>query len=313
MRAIITGGTGLIGSQLARLLGQEGNDVVILSRNPSRYAGQMPAGARLMQWDARTPDGWAHLLDEEDTFIINLAGHNPANWRWTEAHKQRVLDSRIAVTEAVVKAIQDATHKPHALIQASAVGYYGNTGEHAINEHAPPTHDWRAQVCVHWEARAAQSGVRTVMLRIGIVLDQHGGAFPPFMAATDLFGSRLGDGTQWIPWVHNDDVATTIRFLMHHREAEGPYNITAPEPVRNHEFMDTLAHVRGRPSWIPVPAFALRAVMGEQADVVLDSQRILPQKLLEAGYKFRYPDVESALRDILSRPKHWESKHHDAK
>ncbi|MEL6272923.1 MAG: NAD-dependent epimerase/dehydratase family protein [Chloroflexota bacterium] len=165
MRAIITGGTGLIGSHLARLLGQEGNDVVILSRNQARHAGQMSAGVRLMQWDARTPDGWGHLLDEEDTFIINLAGHNPANWRWTDTHKQRVLDSRIGVTQAVVDAIQQATHKPHALIQASAVGYYGNTGEHVINEHAASSADWRAQVCVHWEAIAAQSGVRTVMLR----------------------------------------------------------------------------------------------------------------------------------------------------
>jgi hypothetical protein len=244
-------------------------------------------------------------MDEEDTYIINLAGHNPVNWRWTNAHKRRVLESRINTTKAVVGAIRQAKHKPHALIQASAVGYYGNTGEHIVLEDAPSSEDWRAKVCVDWEETARGAGVRTVLLRIGIVLDQFGGAFPSFVAATDLFGSRLGEGEQWIPWIHNDDVSFAIRFLMHHREAEGAYNIVAPQPVRNSDFMKLLSHVRGRPSWLPVPAFALQAVMGEQADVVLDSQRILPQKLLDAGYKFRYSDAESAFHDILSRPKHW--------
>lgn len=310
MRAIITGGTGLIGRNLAQLLDKEGNDVVVLSRSPASKDNRLPHSVRVLPWDAETPDGWGHLLDEEDTFIINLAGENPTNWRWTNAHKRRVLESRLRVTRAVVKAIRQATHKPHALIQASAVGYYGDTGETVVTEDASLSDDWRAQVCDQWEAAARQAGVRTVLLRIGIVLDQFGGALPPFLAATNLFGARLGDGDQWIPWVHNDDVAHAIRFLMHHREAAGAYNITAPHPLRNHEFMRVLAHVRGRPAVFPVPAFALRGVMGEQADVILDSQRVIPKKLLDAGYKFRYPRAEAALRDILSRPKHWQEHHY---
>lgn len=304
MRAIITGGTGLIGSNLANLLGNEGNDVVVLSRSPHSNKTHFVSGVRTVGWDAKTPAGWGDLL-QEDTFIINLAGQNPASWRWTEAHKQRVLQSRLDVTRAVVDAIQQAEIKPLALIQASAVGYYGHTDEHTITEHAPPSQDWRAQVCVEWEALAREAGVRTPILRIGIVLDQHGGAFPGFLAAADLFGSRLGHGKQWVPWIHNDDIAYAVRFLMHHPEADGPYNLVAPNPVRNAELMAVVSNLRGRPNMIPVPAVALRAVMGEQADVVLDSQRILPHRLLEAGYKFRYADVETALRDILSRPKHW--------
>ncbi len=305
MRVIVAGGSGMIGLPLAKLLGQEGNDVVILSRKPPNQHHNIPVGARIVQWDAKTTNGWGHLLDEEDTYIVNLAGHNPANWRWTETHKRMVLESRLNVTRAVVEAIQQAEHKPHALIQASAVGYYGNTGEAVITEDAPASQDWRAQVCVDWEQTAQGAGIRTAFMRIGIVLDQHGGAFPSFLNAADLFGARLGRGDQWIPWVHNDDVAYAIRFLMHHRNASGPYNIVAPNPVRNSEFMNLVAHVRGRAPLIPVPSFALRAVMGEQADVVLDSQHVLPQRLLEAGYNFRYADAEHALRDILSRARHW--------
>lgn len=305
MRVIITGGTGLIGRNLAKLLDKEGNHVVVLTRNPAGKDGLLPHSVRILQWDARTPDGWGHLLDEEDTFIVNLAGENPANWRWTDAHKRRVLQSRLNVTQAVVDAIRHAKHKPHALIQASAVGYYGDAGDTVITEDAPLSDDWRAQVCAHWEKLAQQSGVRTVLLRIGIVLDRDGGALPGFMAATNLFGVQLGSGDQWVPWIHNDDVAHAVRFLMHHRDAEGAYNICAPHPLRNRDLMRTLAYVRGRPAMFRVPELALRGVMGEQSSVILDSQRVIPQALLDAGYKFRYPEAEAALRDILSRPKHW--------
>ena len=305
MRVIVTGGTGLIGRHLVRGLVQDGNEVIVLSRNPASKAPLMPSGARLIQWDAETPNGWGHLLEEDETFVINLAGHATANWRWTKAHKARVLQSRVRATQAVVQAIQQADAKPHALIQASAVGYYGNTGEIAVTEDAPPNSCWRARVCRAWEAATNKAGVRTVILRIGLVLAQNGGVLPAYLWAADLSGLRLGHGQQWMPWIHNDDVTHIIRFAMHHPDAHGSYNATAPTPIRNQDFMEMVALVRGRPTWFPVPAFALYAAMGEQANVVLDSQRILPQRLLDAGYKFRYAEPEAALRDILSHPLHW--------
>ncbi len=305
MRVIITGGTGLIGRRLAALLANDGNDVVVLSRDPAAQADAIPDAARLVKWDAATPDGWVHLLDANDVVIVNLAGENPVNWRWTKAHKRRVRESRLRVTRAVLDAINAAEHPPAALIQASAVGYYGSQGDTVITEDSAPATDWRAQVCVEWEGLAQQAPVRTAMLRIGIVLDQHGGALPSFLLATLMLGARLGDGQQWLPWIHNHDLARAVRFLMHTPSAEGPYNLTAPNPIRNAAFMQTLAHVRGRPAVFPVPGQALRCVMGEQADVVLDSQRVVPERLQQAGFAFKHGQLEPALRDILSHPIHW--------
>lgn len=305
MRIIVTGGTGLIGRHLTRQLGRDGYDVVVLSRNPQEKCSRLPSGVRAVRWDAKTPDGWAHLLDHPDTMVINLAGENPANWRWTRAHKDRVLQSRLDATHAVVQAIQQAEHKPGLLLQASAVGYYGDTGDAEITENCPPGDDWRARVCVAWEAAAANAGVRTATLRIGIVLDQTGGALPPFLKAADMLGAQLGSGDQWIPWIDNDDVTGAIRFLMHDPQASGVYNITAPNPLRNRDFMNQVAAVRGRPAILPIPSLALQMAMGEQAAVVLDSQRILPQRLLEAGYTFHRPELNDALRHIMRYAHHW--------
>ncbi len=298
MRIIITGGTGLIGRPLAAMLAHGGHDVIVLSRNPGAYT--LPHGVRAVQWDAKTHNGWGHLLDDPETAIVNLAGENPANWRWTQAHKQRVLQSRLDATHAVVGAIRAAKHPPQVLLQASAVGYYGDTGAAIVTESTPPGDDWRAQVCVDWEAAAASLSVRTAILRVGIVLDQQGGALPAFLAAANLFGSRLGPGTQWLPWVHNHDVAAAIRYLLKHDSAQGPFNLVAPNPLTNEAFMEVVARVRGRTPIIPVPAVALKLAMGEMATTVLDSQHILPKGLLDAGYEFHFPHAEAALRDILS-------------
>jgi uncharacterized protein (TIGR01777 family) len=277
----------------------------VLSRNPAAAFPNPPSGVRVVQWDAHTPRGWSHLLDHPDTVIVNMTGESIANWRWTAEHKQRVLDSRVHSTRAVIQAIHEAEHKPNALIQASATGYYGDRGDEILTENVSPHDNWRAQVCIEWEAAAADAGVRTAYLRIGIVLSQQGGALPAFLSAANMLGSRLGHGKQWIPWIHNDDVAHVIRFLINHDEAEGPFNVVAPNPLRNHEFMETVAHVRGRPALIPVPSFALYLALGEQALFVLDSQRVVPNKLEDAGFKFHFPDAESALRDLLKHAHHW--------
>ncbi|MEO0564188.1 MAG: TIGR01777 family oxidoreductase, partial [Chloroflexota bacterium] len=296
---------GTIGRRLAQILGADGYDVIILSRSPDTCCPNLPSGVRAIAWDAETPNGWSHLLDHPDTAIVNLAGESIANWRWTESHKQRVLHSRLKTTRAIIQAIHAAEHKPNVLLQASAVGYYGNGGEELLTEHSPADDEWRAKVCLEWEQAAADAGIRTVFLRIGIVLSQRGGALPAFLRAADMMGSRLGHGRQWIPWIHNDDVAHSIRYLMNHNEAEGPFNIVAPHPLRNGEFMGVVADVRGRPALIPVPAFSLYLTLGEQALFVLDSQRASAQKLLNAGYTFHHAEAESALRDLLSHAKHW--------
>jgi uncharacterized protein (TIGR01777 family) len=305
VRVIIAGGAGTIGRRLAAILGADGYDVVILSRTPEVKCSQLPSGVRAFKWDGKTPEGWSHLLDHPDTAIVNLAGESIANWRWTHEHKQRVLASRVDSTRALVQAIDEAEHKPNVLVQASATGYYGDRGDEVIREGTPPNDEWRADVCRQWEEVASQASVRTVVLRIGIVLSQTGGALPAFVKAADMMGSRLGSGKQWIPWIHNDDVCYAIRYLMNHDEASGPFNIVAPEPLRNADFMEAVAHVRGRPAWIPVPAFALFLALGEQALFVLDSQRVLPDKLQGTDFKFHYPKAEDAVRDLMRHGHHW--------
>lgn len=304
MRVIIPGGSGTIGRRLSQILGADGYDVVILSRNPAATCQNLPAGVRALAWDARTPHGWSHLLDHPDTAIVNLTGEPIANWRWTDDHKRRVLESRVHSTRAVVQAIHEAEHKPNVLVQSSAVGYYGDGGDTILTEHSAPDDEWRAQVCVEWEAAAADAGIRTVTLRIGVVLSLHGGALPAFLQAANMLGSKLGHGQQYIPWVHNDDVAYAIRYLMNHDEAAGVYNVVAPEALRNRDFMDVVARVMGRPAVFPVPAFALYLALGEQALFVLDSQRVVPHRLTQAGFKFHFPHLQDALRDLLRHGHH---------
>jgi hypothetical protein len=255
----------------------------------------------LRPWDALTSAGWGDLING-DTVIVNLAGENVANWRWTRTHRRIVLQSRLDTSRAVCTAIEKATEKPRALLQASAVGFYGSRGSMAIGEITPPGDGWRAEVCKLWEAETdpvEAMGVRRVLLRIGIVLDPRGGALPPLLLAHRLLGSRLGSGEQWIPWVHNADVATAITALIAADDDAGPVNIVAPTPVTNAGFMRALARVRRWPALIPVPGWALWLALGEMATSVLDSQRVYPAALQAAGFDFAYPQVDDALRDLL--------------
>ncbi len=296
MRVIITGGTGLIGYRLAQIVMGAGDEVLILSRDGQKSA--VPAGANAVRWDARTGDGW-HSLISADTVIVNLAGQNPAHWRWTQAHRQRVLDSRLWAAEAVLDAIKRADAKPRALLQASAVGYYGDRGETYITEETPAGEGWRAEVCEQWEASVADAPIRTVYLRIGIVLSRNGGAFPSFLWAARLFGRRLGSGKQYIPWITNTDCARAIQFLLR-QEVSGAVNICVPEAATNAELMGTLARLMRRRPLMPVPGSLLRLVMGEQATTVLDSQRVSPRVLIDTGFKWQQDKLESVLRGLLA-------------
>jgi uncharacterized protein len=303
MRVVITGGTGLIGSALARHLGAAGYDAVILTRNLAK-TGALPSGVRAEQWDGLTGKSWSHLLDGE-TVIVHLAGEGIADGRWTEERKRRIRDSRIGSGKAVLEAMR--LSRPKALLQGAAVGYYGPRGDDEVVEGQPPGHGFLADVCVDWEASTAEAeslGVRRVLLRTGVVLAREGGALPRMSMPFKLMaGAPLGSGRQWLPWIHIADEIGAIRFLIEREDAQGPFNLTAPKPVTNRELGDVLGRVMRRPNplqalGLGVPSPVFRALLGEMADAVLDSQRVLPARLLELGYRFLYPDVESALRDL---------------
>jgi uncharacterized protein len=301
MRIVITGGTGLIGSAVAREMGSAGHEVVVLTRDPSR-AGPLPPNTRAVQWDGRTAGDWAKLLDG-DTVIVHLAGDSVAAGRWTEEKKRRIRDSRVESGRAVLAAVRQAKAKPRALLQGSAVGYYGDAGDAVVSELHPPGKDFLARVCVEWEASTAEvaaMGVRRPVLRTGIVLSDRGGALPrmalPFRM---LAGGPLGNGRQWFPWIHEADEVGAIRFLIEREDVDGPFNLTAPAPLTNRDLSRALGQVLHRPSFAPAPGFALRLLLGEMADALLHGQRAVPRRLLDLGYVFRYPEARGALRSLL--------------
>ncbi len=306
MRAVITGGSGLIGAALARDLGAAGYDAVVLSRNLNKV-GPLPAGVRAATWDGRTAEGWSTLLDSE-TVVVHLAGESIASGRWSADKKRRIRDSRVVSGRAVMEAIRNASQPPAALLQSSAVGYYGARGDELVSEGQPPGRDFLADVCQEWEASTAEAeslGVRRVVLRTGIVLARQGGALPTMALPFRLLsGAPLGSGRQWIPWIHLADEIAAIRFLIERREAHGPFNLAAPNPVTNRELGNVLTRVLRRPSplqalGLGVPAPLFRAALGEMADMVLQGQRAAPTRLLELGFAFRFPDLEPALHNLL--------------
>jgi uncharacterized protein len=305
MRIIITGGTGLIGQHLSKSFAGDGHEVIILSRNPGEHT--FAQGIRAEKWDGVSATGWGDLADGADV-IINLAGESIAGRgfppsRWTSARKERILLSRLNAGKAVVDAIGAAKIKPKVLIQSSAIGYYGNSGDRVLPENAAAGDDFLADVTKQWEdssAVVASMGVRRVVIRTGVVFSLEGGALPPLLLPFKLFvGGPLGNGEQWVPWIHIKDEIRAIRFLVDHGTASGPFNLTAPDPQKNKALAKTIGQIMKRPSFIPVPAFALKMLLGEVSALVLDGQRAVPHKLTAAGFTFNYPDVSVALQILL--------------
>lgn len=306
MRVIITGGSGLIGRALTENLAHDGHEVVILSRNPAKVSG-LPSGAQAVAWDARTSVGWGSLVEGSHA-IVNLAGESlkgrgflPS--RWTRRRKHGIRQSRLDAGPAVVQAVQAAGRRPQVLVQASAVGYYGPRGAEPATEQAGPGQDFLASVCADWEASTAgvqALGVRRVIARTGLPLTLKGGAFPLLVLPFRLFsGNTFGPGRQYYPWVHFDDHVAALRFLIDSPQASGPYNLSAPNPATNREFAHTLGRVMRRPTWLPVPRFALHLALGEVSTVVMDGQRAVPEKLMKEGFEFAFPNLELALKDLL--------------
>ncbi len=301
MNILIAGGSGFIGTLVTRSLLHHGHRVWILTRNPERKP--LPEGAFGAGWDGETPEGWGHLVEEMDA-IVNLTGENLASGLWTAARKQRFLASRVKPGRALVAAIRAAQRRPKVLLQSSGIGYYGFSGDQPVSEDAPPGQDFMAQLCVQWENSTREVedlGVRRVILRTSPVFARENLIFKMFLLPFQMFvGGPLGSGRQWVPWIHYADQIGAMVHLIQDESCRGPFNLVAPQVLRNADFGKTIARVLRRPYWFPVPAFALRLAIGEMSQMVLEGQRAECNKLLEYGYTFKFPTLEEALKNILS-------------
>jgi hypothetical protein len=302
-RVVVSGATGLIGKKLCEQLTLKGYELVVLSRNPEKARKVVPGAA--VAWEpSAEPGAWASVIDGAYG-VVHLAGAPVFGPRWTEKYKQEIRDSRVLGTRGLVAAMRAAEKKPAVFVCGSAIGYYGFRGDEELDESGAPGDDFLAQVTVEWEqagAQAEQEGIRTVLLRTGAVLDVSEGALPTMLPAFQLFmGGPILPGTQWFSWVHIDDEVGLIMLALEDERARGPLNATAPTPQTNRDFSATLGKVIGRPSWLPVPKFALIALLGEVGNMVAEGQRVIPRKALDLGYKFRYTTSEEALRQLLGR------------
>jgi uncharacterized protein (TIGR01777 family) len=296
MKILVTGGTGFVGQSLCPALAADGHEVVILTRQP---APRLPAGGvstvtRLDGLDASEFGG-----------VVNLAGAPIGDARWTESRKKLLLDSRVNTTVRLVEWMARAKRRPPVLVSASAVGYYGEQGDRPITEDTPPTPGFTHDLCAAWEREAMNAcelGVRVCLMRIGVVLDEGGGALAKMLPAFRMgAGGRLGTGKHWFPWIHRADVTAICQWLLENDKAQGAYNAGAPNPVTNAEFTRALGRALGRPTVLPMPETALKLLFGEMSELLLVSDRMLPKRLLDEGFKFRYPDLDRALAAIFGR------------
>ncbi len=302
MKVVLTGGSGFIGSALIEELVARGDKVVLVTRSlaaaQQRWDGKVDA--RL--WNGRDPGPWVMAVDGADA-VVNLAGESVAGARWTPERKLALIKSRIDSTRDVVAAIHAANDRPLVLVNASAVGYYGESPEGVCAENAPQGSDFLAALCGQWEREALaaeKDEIRTVMARFGVVLGKGGGALakmlPPFKLGV---GGPLGSGSQPFPWIHVDDAVGAILHAISDVKLAGPVNVAAPDAKTNAEFTKALGRALHRPAFLPTPAFALRLALGEMSGLLLGGQRAVPKKLLARGYEFRHPSLDGALAALL--------------
>jgi hypothetical protein len=303
MRVLITGATGTIGLALADALTARGDRVVALSRDPERGQRVLGDGVEVHAWpDPESSAPPAEALAGVDA-VVNLLGE-PVAQRWTDTAKQRIRESRVQGTRAVVSALKELppSGRPRALISQSATGYYGPRGDAPLDEQASPGDDFLAEVTVAWEQAAcsAESTMRVVRTRTGVVLSHSGGALAKMLPFFKLgIGGPVAGGHQYVPWIHMDDVVGGLIHCLDHEDATGPVNLTAPTPVTNAELSRALGHALGRPAVLPVPSMAIKLLYGEMAEIVTTGQRAIPARLAELGYEFRHPGIEPALKDVL--------------
>jgi uncharacterized protein (TIGR01777 family) len=308
MKVLLTGATGFLGHAIARNLALRGHDLVILSRDDQRAKKHFPYPADFFQWDAE------RAAPPQEAFagvegVIHLAGEPVAAKRWTSAQRKRILDSRVLGTRQLWQGIAKARESSGAsllqsFVSASAIGYYGDRGDEALTESAAAGKGFLAQVCTEWEREIFQLGfdeVRKVAIRIGIVLGREGGALEKLLPIfRSGLGGPVGRGTQWMSWIHLDDLAWAFVEALEQDSYRGPVNAVAPHPVTQAEFARSLGEVLRRPAILPVPSFALQAGMGAMASVVLEGQRVKPEKLLKNGFVFKFRELPGALADLCA-------------
>ncbi len=306
MRIIIAGGTGLIGRQLTKELARHGYEVFILSRNPDKVIS-VPKNVEVVSWDGISVQGWGELANEA-LAVVNLSGENIGGEgffpsRLTDERKRRIRDSRIFSGKALLEAIEAAEKKPEVFVQSSAIGYYGFHGDEKLTEDSPPGDDFFAE-WRDWEPVSTpveSMGVRRVIIRSGIIFSTgKGSALNRLVLPFKLFGGGpIGDGKQYLSWIHEADEASAIRFLIENNTAHGAFNLTSPNPATNAEVGKTIAKVLRRPYYLPIPEFAFDLAFGEVAALVTQGQRVMPECLLEHGFEFKFPQLEPALQDLL--------------
>ncbi len=299
MKIAITGGTGFVGQALTEELLEHHHEVMILTRNPDKYDNR--SGVTYVKWlsDGAKPE---EELEGIQAFI-NLAGESINSGRWTDERKKRIINSRINSTQEVMNIIKALKEKPACLINASAIGYYPSSKTNTYTEASTETaENFLGETVQIWEkeaSKANQLDIRVAYARFGIILGEEEGALPRIALPYKMFvGGTVGSGDQWMSWVHIQDIARAVHFIVETESISGPVNVTAPSPVTMKEFGKTLGAVLGRPHWIPVPSLALKVAMGEMSALVLEGQKVLPSVLSENGFQFEYPELKSALIDI---------------
>jgi len=299
MKIFMTGGSGFVGTFLSRELMREGREITILSRRARQPDPAFP-GIRHITGDPTREGPWMAAAREHD-WIINLAGASVFS-RWTAAAKKELLESRILTTQNLVKALSQGDRR-QLFCSTSAIGYYGNREDEELTEDSPPGADFLARLAADWEAEALKAqdlGIRTVVTRFGLVLGRGGGVLSQMAPLFRKFlGGPVGSGRQWFSWIHQRDHARAFLLVKDHPEISGPVNFTAPHPVRNRDLAKALGRVLHRPAFMPAPAFMIRLVLGEFGQVILEGQKVLPKKLLDAGFEFLYPTIDKALEDLL--------------
>ncbi len=306
MKVVVTGGTGFVGSRLVEQLEAEGHETIVLTRDAKRARQQFPEAVyknvTIVAYDPMTSGDWQASLSGCDA-VVNLAGEPISELRWTPERKKMLMDSRVVTTEKLVEAIAKANAKPQVFVSTSAIGFYGTSETATFDESSPAGDDYLAEICKNWEAAATAVkplGSRLVIIRLGIVLGM-GGAVAKMLTPFKLFaGGPIGTGRQWFSWIHQDDAVALILQALKQESMTGIYNATAPNPEVMSELCAQMGKALARPSWLPVPAIALEALLGEGAMLVLEGQKVLPTRTLETGFKFAYTNVGEALKQVLA-------------
>ncbi|ART79909.1 TIGR01777 family oxidoreductase [Oceanisphaera avium] len=297
MKILITGGTGFVGQRLIKQLHPH-HEVTVLSRQPHNVTQLLGSNIHAL--------ASLDKLENLDSFdaVINLAGEPIADKRWSSAQKERICQSRWQLTEQLVAKLHAGSQPPSVLISGSAVGYYGRQGETLVDEDSSPHPEFSHHVCQRWEQlaeQAASAQTRVCFIRLAVVLGAQGGALKKMLPSYRLgLGGPIGSGKQYMSWIHIDDVVSLLLFLLEHPECQGAFNASAPEPVTNQQFSKTLAKVLNKPHFARVPAWVMRLAFGEMADLLLTGQRVMPVRLQRAGFHFRYPTLEKALKETLT-------------